>query len=405
MPSLVKRSTAPVTAAQTPAPAAQTSSRTRGPARSAGGFKFQYHKRTAEEVAAAAKQAGGREFYFADDVEFFTASQGQNTIRILPPPTPDWHHYGLHVWEHRDIGANADAYLCLAKMRNEPCAVCDARERATAAGDKALSDDLRPNRRTAMYIIERAQAQKGPQLWLISSGYKKSLDTNLLNLCNDPTEGLLLVDDPDAGFDLTFTRTGQGMLGTVYTGWSFARRPSPLSDMPEQYEKWLRYVLDNNIETKLILPDYEAVQNALLGQPPGGSRKAQQQQGQQQQSQPPQQRRTLAPRSQPQEQAAPPVQQQATQTQQDDGPVEGAPTWQELTQMDEDTLIKVGDVFEVEWPSGFEEQGADGNDGIRLFLAEQLNVKTPEPEPPPPPASVAAGGGSWQDRLAKMQGK
>lgn len=368
----------------------QTSTTASSSTGSAGGkFKFQYKQRTADEVKERARQTSGRDSYIEGDVQFFTPAEGVNTVRILPPPPDaDWGHYGMRVWEHRDIGVDKGAYLCLAKMKHEPCPVCEERERASAAGEKDLAWDLGARCKTLLYVIDRKNPQKGPLLWNISAGGKKSMDTDLLNLSIDPSDGqVLAVDAPDDGFDLTMTRAGTG-LTTAYSGKSFSRRASPISDTPELQEKWLRHVIEHRIDSKLVWHDYDYVKHALEGQPmkqqqstAGGEEREQTAQQQ------PEKTTKLQRRGAPKE----PEPQQQEQSASGD---ESLPTWDDLKEMNEDALAGLVEMFKLEPPN----DGFDSEAALRTWVAEQLGVEVPKAAPTP------AAGGSWKERLKSMQG-
>lgn len=393
--SLVKRSAPAAPGNNRPAPAA---SRTGA---AGGGFKFQYHQRTAEDVKDKARQTSGRDSYIASEVQFFTAEQGANSIRMLPLPpelAKEHRHWGVRVFEHRDIGVDKGAYLCLNKMKGEPCPVCEERDRASGAGEKELAWTLRPGCKTLIWVINRKDEGKGPLLWNISAGGKKSLDTNLLNLCQDPGSGeVLFVDHPDEGHDLSFSRDGTG-LKTSYTGYRFSHRPSPVSDIPERYEKWLRFVGEHPLDGILVWHDYDYIAHALAGQPApteqqqqNEEREQQPVQQAQQEQRPPLQRRGATP-------APAPAAQTAAGT--SDAAGDDKPSWDDLKGMDEDALIGVIGLFTLNPDSkadGFSAKGEDGNDELREWIAGQLQIEIPKPAP-------VATGGSWKDRLKTMTG-
>lgn len=391
-PALVKRTAAAQTAASN-----TTTQR-------AGGFKFTFQARTAEDVKTLARQTSGRDTYIASDVPFFVPADGLNTVRILPPPPAlqsVWKHYGMRVHAHRDIGVDKGAYLCLAKMQMKPCPVCEERERANAAGMKDFAWNLRPEMRTLLYLIDRKSPEKGPQLWNISAGGKKSMDTDLLNLCNDPSDGSIIIPDhPDEGHDLSFTRQGTG-LKTDYTGKRFSHRSSPISDVQQQYEKWLQYIIDNSIDQKLVYYEYDYIAHALMGQAPPqpaeGATAAQAGAAQQQQEQEQQQRAPLQRRSAP---AAEQQQQPAATSSSSEPP----PSWDDLQGMTEDALSAVVEYYKLAPPAnGFAEKGQDGNDEVREFIARELKIAMPQAQPAPAAAQPAATG--WKAALTQMTGK
>jgi len=91
--------------------------------------KFHYQPRTPEQVRERAQRSiGGRDSYFNSDIQFFTAREGDNNVRILPPPPDaDWGHYGVGIVVHYGIGPDQGAYLCLDRMKSEPCPICEER--------------------------------------------------------------------------------------------------------------------------------------------------------------------------------------------------------------------------------------------------------------------------------------
>src|SRR4030067_1403685 len=154
-----------------------------------GGVKFEYRARTPEQVRAlASRQIGGRDSYFNSDIVFFTPREGDNSVRILPPP-PDaeWGHYGVGLAMHYDIGPDKSAYLCREERLQEPCPVCEERVAAAAAGEDDFADALKPGFRTAIYVIDRNQEGKGPMLWNVAGG----LDKDVTKPCIAPGPGAL----------------------------------------------------------------------------------------------------------------------------------------------------------------------------------------------------------------------
>jgi hypothetical protein len=361
-----------------------------------GGVKFEYRARTPEQVRAnAQRQIGGRDSYFDSSTVFFTARESDNTVRILPPPPEaDWGHYGISIVAHYDIGPDASAFLCRDKMQGEPCPICEERVVASAKGEDDYADKLKPGFRTAIYVIDRAQEGKGPMLWNLPGG----LDKDITKLMIDPGTGEVLeVDRPDAGYDLSFTRKGTG-LTTKYSGVQFARKPSPLSDDDAVAQAWLDHIVAKPLDTLLVYHDYDYIKNALEGQAPAETAAAET-------AVPAKPGRNVAPaaaapaarpRIQPRGKSATPAMAPAAAA----ATATDLPTYDELMQMDEDTLLQVGEENALEFP-------ADGSfesmEDLQAWVCEQLGIEKPAPAAPAP-AAAAAGKGSWRDRLAKQTG-
>jgi hypothetical protein len=387
---LVKRTT-------TTKPAAAPAGRSR--------FNFKYKPRTAEEVRERAmRNIGGRDSYFTQEIQFFTPREGENNVRILPPPPDaDWGHYGIALTVHYDIGADHSAYLCLQKMQGKSCPACEERKSATAAGEEDYADALRPNERVAVFVIDRSAEGKGPQLWNVAGG----MDKDILKLLRDPGTGEVLpVDDPENGYDLSFIREGTG-LKTKYKGLQFARRDSPLSDDPEEGQKWLDYVVEHRLDEQLIYFEADYISNVLAGQPPpktadkpnGTDTAPVARTGRARRPEAEAPTPTPAPAAKPRAALRPRVA-AAPAPEPSKAEVDAAtggdnlPTWDELQQLDEDGLAQLGDEAGVQFP----EAGFESIDDLRDFIAQTLDIEKPAPVN----AAPAASGGSWRDRLNRL---
>lgn len=396
MPSLIK----PRPTGNKPAPSSP---------QGGGRFKFEYRPRSQEEVRTYVNSIGGRDGYFPSEIPFFTPRVGDNIVRILPPPPgSEWGHFGVKLHIHYGIGVDENPYLCLAKMKNEACPICEERERASRAGEGDLSDALRPRTGCAVFVIDRGQENKGPMLWTMPTTVDKEVSKQLW----DPTSGeVLLVDHPEEGFDLSFSREGQG-LKTKYGGFKFSRRSSPLHDDPKQAEAWLKFICDHAIDKSLVYYEASYIEGVLTGQPPPKAREEREEKpgaggegpkrfgsGRSERTQEsggtgaaePAARPKIQPRgakAAPAPAAAPPAEEASDK-----------PTWEQLEAMDEEQLAEVGDAFEIKWP---DEEGAfESIEQLRDFVAEAIEVAKPEPEPAPAPK----GGTDWKSRLANMTKK
>lgn len=195
----------------------------------------------------------------------FKAKQGDNTTRILPPTWADPEHYAYAVWEHRYIGPDESHYLCLRKMKNEPCAICDAERAAREHGDADDAKKLKPMQRWICYVLHRDAEDKNvrtkPLIWDMN-GYQ---DEDIVGRTYDKkTNAALDVTNPDSGYDLSFRRTGQGDR-TRYVSFEFDRDPSPIADDPDTMEEILDYIGENPIPDMLKFYDNQYLENTLYG--------------------------------------------------------------------------------------------------------------------------------------------
>lgn len=220
-----------------------------------GGYRYQ--SRSSEETRKRAETGGGGiDTYITDGIRIYKAPEGANELRILPPTWDGAKHYGLDVHLHYGIGADNAAYLCLDKMKGKACPICEARKRAADEGDQDYADELRPQHRVLMYVLDREKEKEGVKVWSIGS----RMDQDLLRLCVDKKTGETLeIDHPDDGYDVQFNREGQGKK-TRYPGLAIARRSSPLDN-----DKAMEFAVANPLDEQLIFYSYDHIAGAFAG--------------------------------------------------------------------------------------------------------------------------------------------
>lgn len=221
--------------------------------------KFKYKPRTAEQVQKRADKAssGGRDGFIKEGVKFFKPSDGDNTIRILPPTWDEADHYGYDVYVHYNIGPDNAAYACLEKMKGKSCPICEESRRARADGDEEHEKMYRPTRRVLIYLLDRDKEKEGLKIWPMGV----NLDKDLSKLMVDKRTGEIYpIDDPDDGFDIQFTKEGQG-LNTKYVGVQIARKSSPLD-----HDEALMFADSNSIPDSIQYYDYDHIKLAFTGE-------------------------------------------------------------------------------------------------------------------------------------------
>jgi hypothetical protein len=224
---------------------------------------FKYKPRTAEQVKGrASRKTSLFDSIIKQGIDTFRAKQGDNLYRYLPPTWDDSDHYGYTVFVHQNVGANNSTYLCLRKMLNKPCPICEAQKEAQDAGEAEEAKALRPNERIVSWIIDRDSDD--PEKPLI---YEQSWtqDRDIVSLClNERTGEILMIDHPDKGFDVSFKRHGSG-LKTKYASWAIARDDSPIHDSEKVQDEILSYVKDNPVPDVLNFYDYDYLQGVISG--------------------------------------------------------------------------------------------------------------------------------------------
>src|SRR6202012_5512454 len=92
---------------------------------------FQYKPRTVDQIKGRANRKTSMfDSIFKPGFDSYRPKTGDNLFRYLPPTWDDSDHYGYTVHVHRNVGANNSTYLCLRKMLNKPCPVCEAAKEA-----------------------------------------------------------------------------------------------------------------------------------------------------------------------------------------------------------------------------------------------------------------------------------
>jgi hypothetical protein len=222
--------------------------------------KFQYRARTAQDLEKRQQQSGS-DFIgvVSDRFKTYSNKDGNNYIRCLPPTWDEPEHYGLDIYVHYNVGPENAAVMCLAKMKNTPCAVCDARVKLERAGDQEGADEIKATKRVAMWILDRLEQNKKeeePLVWICAW----TIDRDIVNISQDPrTREVLLIDHPDDGWDVSFIKTGKGR-STKYTGFQLARRPSSVPD------NVLDYIQDNPLPNVFLWHTYDEANAIYEGQ-------------------------------------------------------------------------------------------------------------------------------------------
>jgi hypothetical protein len=220
---------------------------------------FQYRARSREDWERRANQSGSDfEGWLKDEYRMYSASKGENCIRILPP-SEAWegsNHYGMDVWVHYSVGPERASVICLWKMQGKSCPVCEERARAERAReDEDVVRQLKPSRRVLMFLLNRKDEAQGVLAW----GMPFTLDRDITKVAKDRSTGeFFFIDEPERGYDIYFDKEGE-QLTTKYTGVSRANRPSSVNP------KHLEWLADNPLPEALRWRDYAEVKRLFEG--------------------------------------------------------------------------------------------------------------------------------------------
>lgn len=230
--------------------------------RGRGGSRFEYRQRDASSARKRAESSGkDYDRYLEDVVDGFQVSDGDNVVRILPPTWSDADHYGHDIYVHYEIGPDKGTYLCLQKMKGEPCPICEERKRAAAEGDEDYAKKLEPKKRVLVYVIDRNKEKEGLKVWAMPW----TLDRDIVKVSVDKRSGeVMSIDHPDDGYDVMFERQGKGPR-TEYVGVSIDRRSSPLDN-----DKALDIAQEHPLPSLLKFYPYEHIASVFGGGGSGG---------------------------------------------------------------------------------------------------------------------------------------
>lgn len=225
---------------------------------------FKYRGRDEKDIKERASQQGGAYDNFTKSgIPRYKVKNGENNIRILPPTWKDvdtWGKgWGIVVYVHYGIGTDNSTYLCLNKMKEEECPICVARDEAPPV-EEGEQDELKPGKRILCYVIDRDDEKAGPQMWAMPWTVERDISA----LSIDKKLGALLIDDPEEGYDVTFSRDGKGRT-VKYVGMKIARDASPIHDKEKTQDEWLEYISENPLPDILHYYDAEYIAKVYGG--------------------------------------------------------------------------------------------------------------------------------------------
>lgn len=218
--------------------------------------EFVYQQRDPESAHRRSESRGDFDVFIKEHVKTFKVNDRDNNVRIVPPTWDKPEHYGLDIYVHYRVGPDKQSYLCLHKMKGEPCPICDERGKALAQGDEEYARSLAPTRRVLVYLVDRDNRRDGVQAWAMP----QTLDQNIVKVSVDKTSGEVIpIDDPEEGYDVFFEKKGSQRT-TEYVGVQVARRSSPL-DEPDA----LDFAMDNPLPDQLVYYSYDHIAKEFGG--------------------------------------------------------------------------------------------------------------------------------------------
>lgn len=224
-------------------------------------FKYRGNERKAEDVVRRSKQSGGSfDSLVLDGLPQYKPREGENCIRIMPPTWADTNKYGdgweYVIYVHYGVGADGASYLCRNKMLKEQCPICDARGEM----DEDEATRMSVKVRDLCWVIDRDNEKAGPQLWSMPPSVFRDINARSID---KKTGKLILVDDPEEGYDIVFTRVGTDMK-TKYEAIEVQRDPSPLHESNKKFDEWIGFIEDHTLPECLNFYDAEYIEKVLF---------------------------------------------------------------------------------------------------------------------------------------------
>jgi hypothetical protein len=215
--------------------------------------------------AAKLKERGSRtssrfDNIFIDNITQFKAAAGTNILRLVKDPDADY--FGEVIWVHSYVGVKNSTYLCLKKMKEKPCPICDMADEANRAGDKDERYQLEAKERVIAYVIDRQDEKAGLKVWDMSW----TMERDVADACiNKRTGGHIDIAHPDTGYDIFFQRQGKTKNNTRYFGLQIDRESTPLSENQRQADDWVDEVQERPLLSLLKYKDAEYLADMLSG--------------------------------------------------------------------------------------------------------------------------------------------
>jgi hypothetical protein len=212
------------------------------------------------------KMKSGRPFYLDDNIldqmniKKLVPKAGSVFIAVLPRPEDPL--FFLDTYVHYDVGPDNGSFLCLNKMANQPCPVCEYKVFLKDSGEaEEVYSEYNWSRRILLWVVDVASPRTIGDGVYIYDAPKKVIE-EIRGLSTDARSGALLFDisDPTENQNLVFNRDGKG-LGTRYSSFKLETRRDTIP--PEYYDL-------PPIQDVLVWPNAEYLRD-ILGFNRGGA--------------------------------------------------------------------------------------------------------------------------------------
>ncbi len=227
------------------------------------GFNFKPPDDDDVKQRAERRSGGSFDNIFKAGVDVWRPKDGDKLIRILPAGWEnEKNHYALKVFIHKWVGVNKGTYLCLRRMRNKTCPICEASEESSRAGEREDAYKLSALEHYVCYILARDDDKMSniPQLYLMG----RTLDSDIAALSRSKKSGKTLwLTNQDEGNDVNVRRTGKQLL-TKYLP-SIEHESCPILDDQKAQDKVIAHIIEYPIPSLLEYKSAEYLEQIMSG--------------------------------------------------------------------------------------------------------------------------------------------
>jgi len=150
--------------------------------------------------------ASGYLNHIKSNVNKYKIRDGDNHIRILPPPDRD-DFWGFDIKVHYNVGDNKGSIICNRFLHKQPCPICEEYDKAKKSGDDNLALMYKASKRCLIWIYDMKDQSKGILLFDAPSSL---IDEILLHSESKKTKEIIDVSHPTLGREIWFERIGTG---------------------------------------------------------------------------------------------------------------------------------------------------------------------------------------------------
>lgn len=229
---------------------------------------FKYRKPTESAVKAQAEQSGGQyASLFLEGTTEFRPKKGQEyTIRVAPPSwgdddnPPD--NYADTIYVNYKIGPDDEGFISRSKQGLDDDPVREMHDRLRRHGDE-YADQIKQQsakKRRPMYVYVRGEEEKDWQPWAAPWTVHRDIGKAAISKRRRTVK---FIDDPDNGFDVTFSRDS-GEFGS-YTIDEVDPDPSPIDSDPKRQKELLDWLDENPLPAQYRVYSYDEIKRRCDG--------------------------------------------------------------------------------------------------------------------------------------------